>query len=188
MRDKTFLAVTIGGVAVGGFIVWRHSRQGKVSNMKAPFKAEIFPYTLKSRHVSSPFGAKRKTGPHSGIDLRTLFQPMVKDGIRMPNIEKPSPNGIPGIGLELRSPVDGVVDGVLNGGPGGKELIVEADDGTRIGFSHLFERFVEKGQRVSAGEVIALCGDTGTVTGPHLHMTVRNRDGKLVDPAPYLGL
>lgn len=190
-RNAAFL-VGAGGLAIVGVVLWRHSTQGTVGRMKAPFKAEIFPYTLKARHVSSPFNAPRKSGPHSGIDLKTLFAPMViqtpNGKATIPDVQKPDPNGIPGEGLELFSPVDGKVVSTQTGGPGGNELIIAADDGTRIGFSHLHTVFVRTGDRLIAGETLALCGNTGATTGPHLHLTVRDNAGILVDPAPYLGL
>lgn len=48
------------------------------------------------------------------------------------------------------------------------------DDGTFAQYSHLKKSgvTVKKGQKVRAGERIGLSGETGFVTGPHLHFTV----------------
>jgi len=40
-------------------------------------------------------------------------------------------------------------------------------------YGHLEEIFVPRGQYVSTGDLLGLVGDTGKVTGPHLHMEVR---------------
>lgn len=52
-------------------------------------------------------------------------------------------------------------------------------------YAHLNGYYVQKGQAVSKGEVIALSGSTGVSTGPHLHFEVIE-NGVNVDPLPYL--
>lgn len=49
-------------------------------------------------------------------------------------------------------------------------------------YCHL-SKVIKIGQ-VKAGDVIALSGNTGNSTGPHLHFTLKNP--KAVDPVPYL--
>jgi murein DD-endopeptidase MepM/ murein hydrolase activator NlpD len=44
---------------------------------------------------------------------------------------------------------------------------------------------VKVGDKIAAGAAIGAVGSTGRSTGPHLHFEVR-RDGKAVDPKPYL--
>lgn len=52
-------------------------------------------------------------------------------------------------------------------------------------YGHLSAALVTDGQQVAAGSEIGLMGSSGMSTGPHLHFEVR-RDGRPVDPAPYL--
>jgi hypothetical protein len=192
--NREALVYVVGGAGVGvvAFVLYRHMTEGTVARMKAPFVGEIFPYTLKARHVSSPFNDPRATGPHSGIDLRTLFTPRPfktpSGTVTVPDLDKPDPDGIAGISMPFAAPFSGTVSQVLSGGSGGNEMILLAEDGTKVGLSHLHTIFVKKNDAFVVGEVLALCGDTGRVTGPHLHLTVRDRNGILVDPAPYLGL
>jgi murein DD-endopeptidase MepM/ murein hydrolase activator NlpD len=73
------------------------------------------------------------------------------------------------------------------GTAGGYGVAVYLDHGggmtTRYG--HLSRALVRRGQAVAGGERIALSGNTGTSTGPHLHFEVR-RNGTAVDPLRYL--
>ncbi|HCM24734.1 MAG TPA: hypothetical protein DHW78_10485, partial [Ruminococcaceae bacterium] len=52
-------------------------------------------------------------------------------------------------------------------------------------YGHASKLLVEKGQKVTAGQVIALVGSTGDSTGNHCHFEIRV-NGKQVNPAPYL--
>lgn len=54
-----------------------------------------------------------------------------------------------------------------------------------ISYCHLSSIFVRDSQYVNAGEVIAVSGNTGMSTGPHLHLTTK-KDGKVIDPAILL--
>ena len=50
---------------------------------------------------------------------------------------------------------------------------LKADDGRVFLYGHLSAYKVSVGARVNAGEVIALSGETGNATGPHLHAEYR---------------
>ena len=52
-------------------------------------------------------------------------------------------------------------------------------------YAHLANTRAKKGQKVEAGDVIGLSGNTGNSTGPHLHFEYRVNNEKL-DPAKYL--
>lgn len=69
-------------------------------------------------------------------------------------------------------------------GPG-TLVVIEHADGYYTTYAHLSETLVSVGQFVDAGQPIALSGNSGVSTGPHLHFEIRTRDFP-VDPLRYL--
>jgi hypothetical protein len=99
--------------------------------------------------------------PHSGIDLA------------MPE------------GTTLRAIKDGVIDRVFDGtGAIGKGVSIRFPDGTHAIYGHMSDVKTHVGEHVHAGEIIGLSGNTGNSTGAHLHFSLRNPDGSLIDPTP----
>ena len=75
---------------------------------------------------------------------------------------------------------------VFTGWKQGYGNTVELDHGfgyTTV-YAHLYKIIVRKGQNVKRGDVIALVGNTGKSTGPHLHYEVRYQD-KPLDPRNF---
>lgn len=60
-------------------------------------------------------------------------------------------------------------------------------DGTMTLYAHLKAHSlrVQPGQQVSAGTMLALSGNTGYSTGPHLHFAVQTNDGKRLISIPF---
>lgn len=56
--------------------------------------------------------------------------------------------------------------------------------GYRTLYAHLYKALVRPGQKVKRADIIALVGNTGKSTGPHLHYEV-HLQGKAVDPRNY---
>lgn len=55
-------------------------------------------------------------------------------------------------------------------------------------YAHLseFASGLKVGKTVTRGEQIALSGNTGRSTGPHLHYEVRGKDGQALDPIAFV--
>ena len=120
---------------------------------------------LKRIHINSPYGVRRdpmnrrNTRMHSGIDLRARYE-------------------------EVYSMLPGVVTAVgfsTNGG-----YYVTVNHGACVcSYLHLSKILVKKGERVAAGQVVAISGNTGKrTTGPHLHLSCRwgGENGKYFNP------
>lgn len=67
----------------------------------------------------------------------------------------------------------------------GNYLTIEHSDGWKSLYAHCSALCVEEGDEVSAGDKIALVGDTGLVTGPHLHFEL-SKNGVYVNPEYYV--
>ncbi|UTT65401.1 M23 family metallopeptidase [Janibacter sp. CX7] len=59
-------------------------------------------------------------------------------------------------------------------------------DGTVSRYGHLSSVSASVGQQVSPGDVVALSGNTGRSTGPHLHMEIHPGGGGAIDPSGWL--
>jgi len=67
----------------------------------------------------------------------------------------------------------------------GYAVYINHADGRQTRYGHLSKVLVKTGQTVSQGERIALSGNTGRSTGPHVHFEIRI-DGNAVNPLNYL--
>ncbi len=75
-----------------------------------------------------------------------------------------------------------VVFAGVHGGHG-PTVIIEHDNGDRTVYGHNSTLTVHKGERIEAGTVIALSGNTGRSTGPHVHYEVLPGGRPFVDTA-----
>lgn len=119
---------------------------------------------LKRIHKTSRFGMRHhpilhRYCMHNGVDLKAHYE----------NVFSMFPGKVVSIGQNKRS---------------GKYVVIQTA-GYAISYCHLSSILVRDGQYVHAGEVIAISGNTGMSTGPHLHLTTK-KDGKVIDPAILL--
>ena len=113
-------------------------------------------YPLPGAKVISPYGRRGGRG-HSGVDLKT----------------KPDD--------EIRAAFDGeVVFSAKYAGYGNLVRILHGN-GLETYYSHNSKNLVKVGDRVKAGDVIALTGRTGRATTEHLHFETRI-NGRAYDP------
>ncbi len=89
-------------------------------------------------------------------------------------------------GAPVKASGDGVVVEATKRLPGkesyGTTVVIDHGHGLLSRYAHLDSYKVQIGQKVKKGDVIGAVGDTGRVTGPHLHFEVL-KHGKPVDPS-----
>lgn len=93
------------------------------------------------------------------------------------------------IGVPVGTPVYAPMDGVATIEPfsvkGGNVLAIKHNANLTTKYLHLSNYNVASGQSVKQGDIVAYSGQTGNVTGPHLHWIVIY-NGKKVDPLSFL--
>lgn len=88
-------------------------------------------------------------------------------------------------GTPIRAPADGVVIYAETKPGYGQTIILDHGYGLETWYGHSKKLLVKKGQKVHRGDQIALLGNSGRSTGPHLHYEVRIY-GTPVDPLLYI--
>jgi LysM repeat protein len=117
--------------------------------------------------------------------LRSVGGPLYKDYYLRPISGGRKSQGLHGNnGVDLAAPLgtpiyasaDGIVivarSGGYNGGYG-SYVVISHPNGTQTLYSHASKVLVSQGQAVERGETIALVGNSGKSTGPHVHFEVR---------------
>jgi biotin carboxyl carrier protein len=91
--------------------------------------------------------------------------------------------GVP-VGTNVKSTMDGKVTYAGWNNEGYGNLVIVENGKYRTYFGHLSNIPVKVGEKVSAGTVIGLSGNTGNSTGPHLHYEVRV-NGSPINPTGF---
>jgi murein DD-endopeptidase MepM/ murein hydrolase activator NlpD len=87
------------------------------------------------------------------------------------------------IGSKIKTVADGIIQatGNTDAYPGcyswGKWILIKHNNGLSTLYAHLSSILVDSGDKVESGDIIALSGNTGVSTGPHLHLTLYASQG-----------
>jgi len=141
----------------------------KIYNRVTPksYLTSKFIVPMKSK-ITSDFGKARVynntlNGYHSGTDFRAK------------------------IGTPIIASNDGVVVLAKDRFYSGNSIIIDHGRGIYTCYYHLSKFKVKKGEMVKKSQTIGLSGDTGRITGPHLHFSARV-GGLQVDPLQMISL
>ena len=94
---------------------------------------------------------------------------------------------VAGIGTKVVAAAGGVVSYSGTMPEYGNVVDVDHDNGLTSRYAHLSKRLVKVGDVVMKGQLIALVGNTGRTTGPHLHFEVREK-GIPLNPNKFLAI
>ena len=108
------------------------------------------------------------------------MDPLTGMGAFHPGVDIPAPVGTP-----VRVAGDGVVIRAEWAGAYGRLVAVDHGGGITTLYGHLSRIDVIAGEEVRRGQIIGLSGQSGRVTGPHLHYEVR-QGGNPVNPYIFL--
>ena len=138
----------------------RDDDRGGITTSMDQEAPEVWLLPVKGYRFTSPFGL-RWGRLHAGVDLA------VPEGTRVNAVH------------------DGTVKLARWYGGYGNCVIIDHGGGVETVYGHNSALSVREGQKVKAGDAIALAGDTGASYGSHVHLEV-HVNGSPKDPIPWL--
>ncbi|MFH9299233.1 M23 family metallopeptidase [Streptomyces sp. NPDC017520] len=132
----------------------------------ASWKTPVKKYTLSASYGT---GGARWASKHSGQDFAVPIGTTVT-AVHKGTVVKAGPNG-------------------AGDGPAyGNAVVIKHSNGKYSQYAHLSQVNVKVGETVKTGEKIALSGNTGNSSGPHLHFEIRTSPnyGSALNPAAFL--
>ncbi len=88
------------------------------------------------------------------------------------------------IGNDIYATADGVVEKTSRGRFLGNHVVIRHKYGYKTTYGHLLKFYVKPGDTVKKGDVIGAMGNTGRITGVHLHYKI-TQFGKAQNPVKY---
>lgn len=131
------------------------------SQQMVPVENGAWPLPAQFVQITCPYGSPREGGFHRGVDIACP------------------------VGTPVFAALPGRVSYAGWNGAYGYCVIIDAGSGTEVLYGHLSQIGVRAGEEVEKNQQIALSGNTGRSTGPHLHFEVRV-NGRTCDPMQWL--
>jgi len=155
-----FILFVMGYEPVFGFPPIRQSVARAQNEQLQIIDAQALPFTFQNPHggyISTKFSLF-----HPGIDIAT------------------------NLGTQIHPVAGGtVIDTGYNFWGLGLVVMVDHGDGYQSLYAHMGKIYVQKGQKVSQGDVLGEVGLTGNTSGPHTHLQI-SKNGQNIDPQTLL--
>ena len=156
-ENNSLWAAVIYGIYDGDEYLISSAAKSRVGNFNVEVYSKgpmIWPLDSSYHNITSSFGFRihpiNKTGHnHTGTDIW-------------------APEG-----AKIYAVLPGTVKAAGEAGSYGNRVIIDHGDGVSTLYAHASKLLVSVGDTVEQGDTIALVGETGAATGPHLHIEVR---------------
>lgn len=165
--------------------------EGQYRRLRAVMGGEV---AASNRDILLPPLSERDAGERGGEESSSLVWPLVGAGFVTRSFGDTTSAPFGGhVGVDIAVPAGSYVRSAWAGSvtEAGQDSeyglyvkIAHEDDVSTL-YAHNSWLFVAQGDTVETGEVIALSGNSGRSTAPHLHLELE-RDGVPVDPLTYL--
>lgn len=154
--------ISIGGETFFFYPGRKFTGQERLDFLITPFKSPLKSMTITSGfgYRENPFTKTREF--HSGIDLKAS------------------------VGTIIYSPYKGRINNIGYSDFYGNYLIIEHTHGYSSHYYHLKNIKIKEGSIVKKGDIVALTGNSGRSTGPHLHFEIQY-NSEPIDPRILLG-
>lgn len=167
----------------------------KIQKDRVRLEKALEEYEQTSREIEAAIRQDERKGPGQALGTGRMIWPArgrLSSGFGWryhPVLGKKKFHNGQDIAMRTGTPVLAADSGVVlvSGWKGGYGNFVAIDHGNGIStcYGHNSRLLVKAGDKVVKGQTIALSGNTGLSTGPHLHFEVR-RNGKPINPLPFL--
>lgn len=154
--------------------------------------AQAAKQTVAKKAAEAKKAARLATSWEAPVSQYQLSASFGNDGSRWAHKHSGQDFAVP-IGTKVEAAHGGVVvkAGPNGGGDGpayGNAIVIKHDNGMYSQYAHLSRIDVHIGQSVEKGQQIALSGNTGNSSGPHLHFEIRTTAnyGSAVNPVAFL--
>ncbi|MER7810608.1 M23 family metallopeptidase [Streptomyces sp900116325] len=148
--------------------------------------------TVAKKAAEAKKTARLATSWEAPVSQYQLSASFGNDGSRWAHKHSGQDFAVP-VGTKVEAAHGGVVvkAGPNGGGDGpayGNAIVIKHDNGMYSQYAHLSRIDVHIGQSVEKGQQIALSGNTGNSSGPHLHFEIRTTPnyGSAVNPVAFL--
>ncbi|MCL2219232.1 MAG: peptidoglycan DD-metalloendopeptidase family protein [Chitinispirillia bacterium] len=181
-----------GTASPGASIVDRSKPGQPVVQTEADRPSDDRPDVKAPPPVIPPALAARRATPAPPEYIESIPNIMPVDGWITKHFRRDPADGHHGVdiaaasGSPIRVTAKGVVEDVSTDKYFGLIVEVRHDNGFVTRYGHCSQVLVLPGDRVNRGQTIALVGNTGRSTAPHLHYEVI-KAGKYVDPMSFIG-